>query len=115
MFDGRSRDRCRLYLAVGGDQLHDRAERLASEFARDSIGAASVGIDDSQQPYRFSLLFQFLVDPGMISSKDAHAHYRDGDRILGRQESFSMAGCRKDCKCKRNKEHLGEWSEAEQE
>ena len=56
--------------------------------------------------FDYVLLFQFLVDSGMISSKDAHAHHRDRDRTLGRQEIISMAGCRKDCKC------IGHGSEA---
>ena len=105
MLHRRSRDRGGLHLAVGGDQLRYRAKRFASELARDGVGPGGVRIDHSQQPHRFPLLFQFLVDSGMISSKDAHAHHRDRDRTLGRQQNFSMAGCRKDCKRKPAGEH----------
>jgi len=42
------------------------------------------------------LLFEFLVDSGMIASKDAHADDGDGNRSLQWQERFSMAGCRKE-------------------
>jgi hypothetical protein len=64
------------------NQLQNGAERLASEFPSHGIGTARIWIDNAKQPNRLSLLFQFLVDSGMISSKDAHAHDGDGDRAL---------------------------------
>jgi hypothetical protein len=82
MVHGGCRDRCSLHFTVGGDHLQNRAERLASELARYGVGTARIRIDNAQQPNRLSLLFQFLVDSGMISSKDAHAHDSDGDRTM---------------------------------
>jgi hypothetical protein len=40
------------------------------------------------------LLFEFLVNSGMIASENTDADYRDRYRILNRQVKFSMAGCR---------------------
>ena len=78
-----------------GQHLLHRAEGLAPELARYFVRAARVRIDHSQQPHRLPLLFQFLVDSGMVASENAHAHDGDGDRTLRWQEKFSMAGCRK--------------------
>jgi hypothetical protein len=41
------------------------------------------------------LLFEFLVNSGMIASENAHADHRDSNRILRWQVKFSLAGCRK--------------------
>ena len=42
-----------------------------------------------------ALLFEFLIDSGMIAPENAHPHDSDGSRILRWQEKFSLAGCRK--------------------
>jgi len=54
-----------------------------------------------------ALLFEFFVDPGVITSKNTHTDHGDGNRILRGQEDFSMAGCRKEnCNRKSGKQHL---------
>jgi hypothetical protein len=80
---------------MGSQHLIERSERAAIELARHRIRAGRVRIDHSQQSHSLALLLKFLVDSGMIASKDAHADYGDGDRTLRWQKKFSMAGCRK--------------------
>jgi hypothetical protein len=96
MVHGRYRHRRRLNFAVGGNQLQYRAESPAPELARNSIGSVHIGIDDSHEPDRLSLLFEFLVDAGVVTSKNSNADYRDRNRILRWQVTFSVAGCRKE-------------------
>ncbi len=104
---GGSRHRSGLHFAVRGQHLLHRAEALAAELARHRVRPVYVGIDHSQQSYRLPLLFEFLVNSGMIASKDAHAHHGDGNRTWRWQEKFSMAGCRKEIvNGNRGKEHL---------
>jgi hypothetical protein len=79
-----------------GQHLLHRAKALAAELAGYGVRATHIGVDHSQQSNWFPLLFEFLVDSGMIASKDAHANHGDGNRALRWQEKFSMAGCRKE-------------------
>ena len=103
----RSRHRRGLQFAVRGQHLRAPIRSPCSRTRGHGVGAVQVRIDHSQQAHRFPLLFEFLVDSGMIASEDAHAHHGDGNRILRWQEKFSMAGCRKaNCKRKAGKEHL---------
>ena len=85
-----------LQFAVRGEHLLDRTEALAPELTGYRVGATNIRIDHSQQAHGFALLFEFLVDSGMIASKNTHTHHGDGNRILRWQEKFSMAGCRKE-------------------
>lgn len=71
-----------LKFTVLGDDLMNRSESLAVEFASDRVGTADVGVDHAEQPNGLALFFQFFIDPGMIASEDARADDRDGDRIL---------------------------------
>jgi hypothetical protein len=71
---------------VRGEHLLDGTKSAAAEFTRHRVGSGSVGIDNTYQPHRFSLLLQFTVNSGMIASKDAYAHDCDGDRIVSLQE-----------------------------
>jgi hypothetical protein len=41
-------------------------------------------------------LFQFLVYAGMVASKDAHTHHRNGNRIVSFQEGSQPAGCQRE-------------------
>jgi len=71
---------------VGGEHLLDRPESSAAKLASHRIGTVEIGIDYSDQPNRLALLFQLLVDSGVITSEDAHTHHRYGDRIVSLQE-----------------------------
>src|SRR5580658_6063849 len=95
MMRGRRRDRRGLQFTMRGEHLMHRTEALASELAGHGVSPVQVRVDHSEQPHRFTLLFEFLVNSGMIASKNAHAHDGDGNRTLGWQEKFSMASCRK--------------------
>jgi hypothetical protein len=90
-----------------GQHLHHRSESLAPELAGYGVSAVDVRVHDSQQTHRLALLFEFFVDPGVITSKNTHTDHGDGNRILRGQEDFSMAGCRKEnCNRKSGKQHL---------
>ena len=41
-----------------------------------------IGIDHSQQAHRFALLFEFLVNSGMIAPEDAYADHSNGNRAF---------------------------------
>jgi hypothetical protein len=96
MMDGGRRDSRGPQFAVCGEHLVNRAECLAAELASYCIGAGQIRVDHPEQAHRLALQFEFFVHSGMIASEDAHAHYRDRDRIVRWQEKFSMAGCRKE-------------------
>jgi hypothetical protein len=61
---------------VRGEHLLDRSEGLATELARDGVGARRVGIDDSNQTHAAGLL-KLLIDAGVIAPEGANAD--DGD------------------------------------
>jgi hypothetical protein len=81
---------------VRRQHLQHRAESLAAELASDGICTAHVWVNHTQQPHRLSLLFEFFVNAGVIAPKNAYSNYGDGNRILRRQMTFSLAGCRKE-------------------
>jgi hypothetical protein len=95
-----------------GQHLLDRAKRAAAKFPRHRVRPVQLHIDHAHQPNRLTLLFQFLVNPRMIASKDAHTHHRDGNRIISLQEKTlgwpvaprMTVGL--NCKRKPRKEHL---------
>ena len=91
---------------MGGHHLMDRAERPAAKFAGNLVGAIQIGVNHSQQTDRLPLLFEFFVDAGVISSEDAHAHHRYGNRILRWQENSRRQMPETNCKRKSGKEHL---------
>ena len=39
---------------------------------------------------------EFVIDAGMVASKDAYTHHRNGNRIVGLQGSSRMAGCQRE-------------------
>ena len=78
MKHGGHGDRRRLHLAVGGEHLLQRAERLAAELAGDGIGAGRIGIDYSHQAHAVRLL-QLAINAGVIASERARADDRDID------------------------------------
>jgi hypothetical protein len=91
---------------MGGHHLTNRAEGPAAKFSSNLVGAIEVGINDSQQADGFALLFEFFVDAGVVSSEDAHAHNRYGNRILRWQENSRRQVPETNCKRKSGKEHL---------
>jgi hypothetical protein len=96
MILSRRRHRRGLNFTVGGNQLQHRSKGLAPELSGDSIGSVHVRVNDSYEPDRLSLLFEFFVDAGMVSPKNAYTDDGDRNRILGWQVTFSAAGCRKE-------------------
>jgi len=72
---------------VGGHHLTNGAEGPAAELAGNLVGAIEIGVNHSQQADRFPLLFEFFVDAGVVSSEDAHTHYRNGNWILRWQKN----------------------------
>ena len=86
MMHGRRRHRRSADFAVRGQHLLDRTESPAAKLARHCVGAIQIRIDHAHQPNRFALLFELLVNPGMVASEDAHPHHRDGNRIFSMQE-----------------------------
>jgi hypothetical protein len=81
--------------AVGGQHLANGAKAAAAELACHGIRTTQVGIDNSDQANGLTLLFEFLVNAGMIPSENAYAHDRDRNLFLRWQKKFSMAGCRR--------------------
>jgi hypothetical protein len=69
-----------------GEHLLDRTEGAAAELARNGIGPVKIRVDHAHQPNRFALLFQLLINSGVIASEDAHPDDCDGNRILRLQE-----------------------------
>ncbi len=72
----------RLHLAVGGNQLLDRSESAAAEFAGDSVGAGHVGIHNPHQADRFALLRQLVIDAGVVASEGAHADHSHVNNVV---------------------------------
>ena len=75
-------DRGGLHFAVRGDQLLDRAEGAAAEFAGDGVGARHVGIHHAHQADRLALLRQLVIDAGVVASEGAHADHGDVDEVV---------------------------------
>jgi hypothetical protein len=71
---------------VRGQHLLDRAKSTTAELARHGVGTIEIRIDHAHQPNWFALLLQFLVDPGVVASENAHTHDSDGYRIVSVQE-----------------------------
>ena len=69
-----------------GQHLLDRAKRAAAEFARHRVGAIQIRIDHAHQPHRLALLLQFVINPRVVASENAHTHHRNGNRIVSVQE-----------------------------
>ncbi len=83
------RGRChrrRANFAVRGEHLFDRTESAAAELARHRVGAVQVRIDHAQQSNGQTLLLKLAVNPGVVSSEDAHTYHCDGSRIVSVQE-----------------------------
>jgi hypothetical protein len=59
-----------------------RTEGFAAELARDSVGAAKIGIDHPQQTHALALLLEFLIDAGVIAPKNPHAYDGHRNRIV---------------------------------
>src|ERR1700736_2270728 len=91
---------------MSGRRTMNRAEGAASELASNLVGAIEIGVNHSQQADRFPLLFELFVDAGMVSSEDAHAHHRNGNRVLRWQENSRWQVPETNCKRKSGKEHL---------
>jgi hypothetical protein len=70
---------------VRGEHLLYGPESPASKLARHRVRAVELRVDHPDQPHRLALLLKFLVDAGMVASKNAHAHHRDEDRIFSLQ------------------------------
>ena len=79
-----------------GQQLLHRAKRFAAELPRHDVGAVYIRIDHAEKPDWLPLKLKFLVDSGMIAPENTHADDGDRNRIVCRQEEFSLAGCRKE-------------------
>src|ERR1700735_4575597 len=99
--DRRRRHRRRPYLAVRGQHLLDRTKCSASKLARYRVRAVKIRIDHTHKANGLSLLFQFVVDAGMIASEDAYAHHRDGNRTVsfqGKTLARPVASRKRNCK-----------------
>lgn len=55
----------------GGQHLADGGVGLPAELGRDGLGALQVGVDHGGQLHTFAA--QFLVHPGVVAAKRAHA------------------------------------------
>jgi hypothetical protein len=71
---------------VRGQHLLDRAKSAAAELPRHRVSPVQIRIDHSHQPYRLTLLLEFVVHPRVIASEDAHTHHRHGNCIFSLQE-----------------------------
>ena len=91
---------------MGRHHLANRAKGPAAKFASNLVRTIKVGVNHSQQADGFALLFEFFVDAGMVSSEDAHAHHRYGNRILRWQKNSRRQVPETNCKRKSGKEHL---------
>jgi hypothetical protein len=80
---------------VRGEQLVERSEGAAIEFAGPSIGTSHVAIDHAQQAERFALLLKFLVDAGVVAAEGADSHHDHVDDAGWVQGEFPAAGCRR--------------------
>jgi hypothetical protein len=72
MMDCRRCHRSGADFVVRRKHLLDRAEGAAAELARHGIGALQNWINHPNQANRLALFLQFLVNPGVIASKDAN-------------------------------------------
>jgi len=86
MMHRRRCHRRRANFAVRGEHLLDRTESAAAKLACHRIGPVQVGIDHAQQSNGQTLLFKFVVNPGVVASKYAHPYHCDGNRIVSVQE-----------------------------
>jgi hypothetical protein len=67
---------------VGGNQLVNRSESAAAEFAGDSVGAGHVRIHNPHQADRFTLLCQLVIDAGMVASEGAHTDHSHVNKVV---------------------------------
>jgi hypothetical protein len=74
---------------MGSNQLFDRTESTATEFAGDGVGSSRVGIDDAHQADRSSLLRKLVIDAGVVVSKCACAHHGYVDDVVGNELVFN--------------------------
>ena len=79
MIDGGDRDGSGLDFAMGGEQLVERSEGAAIEFAGHGIGARHIAIDHAQQAERLALLLELLVNAGVVAAEGADSHHGDVD------------------------------------
>src|SRR5215475_1357660 len=93
MIDGWDGDRGSLNLTVRGEELIERSEGAAVEFAGDGVGARDVAIDHAEQAERLALLLEFLVDAGVVASEGADPYHRDVDNAGWVQGEPQAAGC----------------------
>ena len=64
----------------------------------DGVGPRHVAIDDAQQAERLSLLFELLVDAGVIAAERAHTNHDNIDNAGRVQTVLRAASCRRlDC------------------
>ena len=71
------------------DELLDRAETAAAEFARHCISPRRVRIDHSDQSYRHAFLRKLVIDAGVVAAKGAHANHGDVNEVVSQ---FSVLG-----------------------
>src|SRR5947209_3283685 len=105
MMHGRRRDGRSLQLTMGREHLVNRSECLALELPSHRVGASHVRIDNSQQAHWLPLQLKLFIDTRVIPSEYSYTYNCNRNRILTGQGKFSLASCRRNCKCKCSKEH----------
>jgi hypothetical protein len=68
-----------------GNELIDRSEAAAVEVARHSVSPHRIGVDDSDEPHRRTLLGKLVVNPRMVTAKRSRANHGDVNEIIDRQ------------------------------
>jgi hypothetical protein len=68
-------DRRCLDFAVGRNELLERPEGTAAEFASNGIRTRHIAVDDPEQADRLSLVLELLVDAGVVAAEGTHADH----------------------------------------
>jgi hypothetical protein len=89
MIDRRHSDGGGLDFAVRSEQLFERSEGAAPELAGDGVSARHIAVDNTEQAESLSLLFELLVDAGVITSERAYSDHGDVDDSGRIQVEFS--------------------------
>src|ERR1700741_4881239 len=79
MVNGRDRNGSGLDFTVRGEQLVERSERSAVEFAGHCVGAGYISIDHAEQSQRLALLLEFFINAGVVTAESADSHHDDVD------------------------------------
>jgi hypothetical protein len=87
---GWDRYRSGLNLAMRTDQLFNRAETPATEFAGDCVSPGNVGIDDAHQSHGFILFGELMIDASVIAPEGSHTDNCDVNCVFVFQSAKSF-------------------------